>query len=874
MSKFSQIMRMIKNELAIRGATPEDLFDDADKFKSGYITYDAFNRALNYYNIRIRNQDFQELIINLADNGRISCTKFLSKMKEISKENQAKSEISFRSTTNHSNSEAALIQLQGFLSVHQLSLRDVLRPFDRLNRGLVSVNDFIRAFSSASTVQAKLIANDFKDRFSDNVRYKEIEKALLQIESNNSNNFSNSARMKPRSPIIDQVISEIIEKNITDLRQFFELHDYVNNGYVSKRVFPSIIEKAANIRLNINEISEFYDFYGVQEHVRYLPLVQEVEQGIKDKEIDKNHHYSNENGKLIDTDFLLQEMKELFYGRRVNVPTLFPYAVNGQCSRYKFLKTLSVAQKQLSVDELNAIANRFDIGNSVIDVDSFLSHFGVNGKTRNSNLQDSNIINKEQINVDEVLSDIRQHLISRNLCLRRQCELFDRLKTGQITNAQLLASIQKCGYQINDSEFDAIISRFELDRGDIDYIQICNIVDNPDIYNQQIRQIQKQQQINQRRSPKRHIYSDKETTDYNKIRKLNQSSELFDPENPKPSQMMTRELRPPPLPTLRIVAKIADITRNREVYLRDEFAERDRAKHGTVNQDDFMRVITLTSSNAKLTTNEIAEVFVYYSQKSDFFDYRSFCRDIERCNREAHQSTNPGRYQTPQAQQQQAQYENDNETDFDNEYSTLNDDIFESPQLLQAIRKYKAFLASKMLQTDDVFRRYDQNGTGYIKSMYLSSALVSAGIEMSPKETQLLFDKYSDKIIEGRFLYRKLGLRADQEKINASDIRMLLNPEFAEEEERRILFGSLSEIREKLHVRRRNAFMIFGALPSNTITPKEFNNMLLDVGIILVPKQLDALTKKYTHGDMINFDCHLFCNDCENCSLIGNRDSF
>lgn len=877
MSKFSQIMCMIKNELAIRGAIPEDIFDDVDKLKTGYISYDAFNRALNSYNIRLRNQDLQELIINLTENGQISCLKFLSKMREISKEAQNNSQSSFQSTTKRLKSEAALIQLHGFLSIHQMSLRDVLRPYDKHNRGLVSVYDFIRAFASTPSIQARLIAEDFKDQFSDNVRYLEIEKILHQIGQNNIKVSNNSSPQ--RSPLIDQVISEIVAKNITDLRQFFEEQDYVKNGYVSKRALPSIIENAANIKLDQAEIYQICNFYGVQEHVNYLPFVQEIEQRIKSKGIDNNQALTNKNGKIIDTDFLIKEMKELFYGRRVNVPTLFPYAVNGQCSRYKFLKTLSISQKQLTADELNAIADRYDIGNSVIDLNSFLSNFEVKGRIRNTSMNDSFSATKEQIDVEKVLAGIKNHLSIRRLCLRRQCELFDRLRTGKIPNVQLLASLQRCGIQIDDSEYEAIINRFEVEKGIIDYIQICDIVDNPDVYSTQLQQMRKQQEMDQRRSTIRNAQNDSETTDYLQNRKMGMSSGLFGLSDSRPNQRVRRELKPPPLQTLRIVAKIADITRNREVYLRDEFSERDRTRHGTVNQDDFMHVISLIMSATKLTTNEIAEVFLYYSQNSNSFDYLSFCRDIEKCNKEVRQNQNPEQQPTLQSRQQQNQDLQQNptindENEFDSDYSILNDDENESPQFVQTIRKYKAFLASKMIQNDDIFKNYDQSRAGYIKTAYLASALVTSGVEMLPNELQLLKDKFSDKIIEGRFLYRKLGARANQEKIKASDIRLLLNPEYAIEEQRRRLFGALSEIREKLHQRRKNAFVVFGSLPTPTISPTQFHIMLLDVGIVLIPNQIEALTKKYTNGDMKNLDWHSFCIDCEKCVLIGNRENY
>ena len=97
-----------------------------------------------------------------------------------------------------------------------------------------------------------------------------------------------------------------------------------------------------------------------------------------------------------------------------------------------------------------------------------------------------------------------------------------------------------------------------------------------------------------------------------------------------------------------------------------------------------------------------------------------------------------------------------------------------------------------------------------------------------------------------------------------------LNPEYAMEEEIRQLHSVLTEIREKLHARRKNAYMLYSKLPP-TIPPQQFSDILLDSGIILEKPQIVALIKKYTNGDMRNFVWQSFCDDCERCTLIGGR---
>lgn len=858
MMKINKIIYNIYKDLSIRGSTPEELFSDFDRYRSGSISIETFNRALISYNIRLRNQEFQELTNALGEKGRINCQKFLKKLKEVVNEVEEKGDSDISQYSSQSNCDILLKNLAHYLSIHHLTLREVLRQFDKVNRGSVTVSDFVRAFESVPSIRAKEIANIFKDRYSDFVPYLQIDKTMKMFETdglNDDNSFSQeSVTSIPKPAIAEQIIVRMVSGNMTNIRQLFEQFDPANTGFVLQRTFPRILEKARIFNITPNDYHQIYEFYGSQGQVRYLPIVEEVENRINEKESTNSKIYQGKYGEVVDTDQLIKKMQESFIDRRINISDFFEYAVNGKVDKYKFMKTLSVEYRQLSVDEINALADRFDIGNSTVDINAFLSFFQLRPKQRNAILSESTLID-ETIDVDSVLLAIKDHLSSRRLCLQRECELFDRFRKGTITNAQLLVSMQRCGLSFKNGEFDAICDEFRTKEiGVVDYVSLCSIVDVPDLYNRQIEQLQ-QEQSQKNASLRQRLYDNDDLIDDQNISSDNRNS--FATEiNKKDSSLRKREIPSPPENIMKIVAKIADITRNKDIFLHDEFEYRDRTRRGLVNNSDFYRVFDIACVPSRVKNNEIVTVYRYYSDNSDMFDYESFCRDIMKCNQEARKTQRENGINSAQMTNS---YQNDE-----------SEEINESPEFIKALRKYRANLASRMLEADDVFGKYDTLNAGYIKEENLSLAFRAANFEMTPKEIQILLDAFHDKYFDNRFLYRKLDQRAKKEKCNATEIRMLMNPEFAEAEERRELHCALIETREKLHVRRRNAYMLFSKLTTPTISPEQFNQMLLDAGIILIHTQLNALTQKYTNGDMKNFDWQAFCDDCEKCALLGN----
>jgi hypothetical protein len=111
---------------------------------------------------------------------------------------------------------------------------------------------------------------------------------------------------------------------------------------------------------------------------------------------------------------------------------------------------------------------------------------------------------------------------------------------------------------------------------------------------------------------------------------------------------------------------------------------------------------------------------------------------------------------------------------------------------------------------------------------------------------------------------------AEKEEVTPGEIRFLLNPSFALEEQTRVRMGALTEIREKLLGRRRTIGFVFAGIEADTITIAELQERLGRAGLILSKPQIEVLSVYYRKGDGL-FDWKTFRDDCEASAIVGTR---
>lgn len=761
MSRIAQILLSVKRQLAFHGATVEEMINEFDRYRSGSLTPDQLQRALNRYDVSLSRQDLQELIIEVSERGMIINRKLIQAVHQVSETDIQQAD--------HSSCDA-LLRLHKFLSIRQVSLSDLMQPYDRLKRGLIPSNEFVRALNSK---EGEIIAKEYVDKRTDMIRYAQIERDM-EIA------VSKDATKKLTIPeSVRTIVSQIVARR-GNIRDAFTAMDRVRCGKVTPQQFVSVLIQMG-VTAPQQMMRETLEFYRDDLMVQYLPIVDEVEKEHSNQKLARDEMVMTKSSGIVNTNVLIERIKTIYVARRVNVTAMFAPVCSkeGFIRKYAFLKVLAQSGADLTSDELNALADRFEVSEGVVDSKRFIAFFE----------KETSAV--PAIDAKLIIKRIKEHLTAHKMSLRKLIEKIDRTDSGEIISSQLLICLQNSGIQFRSGEFEVFQREYETSPGVIAWRRVCNDVDNDEFYTRTVA--------------------------------------------PAPQKEETKRVRPviqPPTgTTAAAVAKMAEAVRKASVDIHEDFRVLDRRGQGYVSYSDFMReMISITNA---FPVNDLKEVFQHYANGGVNFDYVSFTRDIKAAPVPAVSET-------------------------------------ASSEARKALRRYRAYIISRRLEAADIFRRFDPKATGFIGKEYVPTALRAMEIKLTDKEIAVLIEAFTDKVFPERISYRALDQAASQEKMDVAEIRILLNPQHAEEERVREIGATLCEIKQKLKSRHRTFAMIFSGVATATIPVREFFDRLLDYGIILKGVQKEALISKYADeaGAMLNWK--QLVQESESSVLIGS----
>lgn len=566
MSRIASILLTLKRDLSIHGATIDDVVNDYDKQRTGYLTYDQLQRGLSNYDVRISYQDLQDLAVQVSDGGRISVRKLLDAVRSVRPSDATR--------PVRSGCEDALIDISRELAFRQVTLSELLAPFDKQRSGVVSSADFAAAVGQRL---GDAISREYADRRTGAIRYAQVERDLGIVAAK-------EARTRRGPPhFVTAVVSQIATAG-SNLRSAFEANDRLGCGHVTPQQFIAALTRCG-ASLAHPEMNEVVEFYRDGRMVNYLPILEEVEGVRREQEATRNEMMMARTGAVINTTDVLVKVKATFERRKVDVPALFAPIMNrdGYARRYAFAKLLEQSGLDLSNDEVNAVAARFDAGDGLVDAESFVGLFRRGPR-----------VAPQGIDPDPIGERVHDYLARRRMCLRSMVERIDRMNTGEILHTHLLTCLQQCGVTFKDGEFEALAHKYEIDRGVIDWRRLCRDIDCDEYY----------------------------------TRPQAEPEPVKRPTTPK-----TREMVPPPTGQLKIlVAKMGEMVRKASIKIEDDFRAADRKGQGYVTYTDLAKEIASISNC--FTVRDMRVVYDHYVNYNHEFDYLSFCRDLQDLDQE------------------------------------------------------------------------------------------------------------------------------------------------------------------------------------------------------------------------------------------------
>jgi Ca2+-binding EF-hand superfamily protein len=303
------------------------------------------------------------------------------------------------------------------------------------------------------------------------------------------------------------------------------------------------------------------------------------------------------------------------------------------------------------------------------------------------------------------------------------------------------------------------------------------------------------------------------------------------PPEPAPTPVREPESRPPPTsPVLDRIVRVGKLAQGLRIDFETEFRRIDRLRHGYVSEAQWRTVMALFKG--RVPESELRAIYAEY-QRPDGFDYRSFVRDC---------SASPAQEAT-----------------------------VESPEFVDALRKCKAFLVSKMTTMDVLFRRYDPLGTGLAPTAVICKAFADYGMMLNQAEVSAIGDGFRDPRAPEKFSYVELERRLENVVVKREEHVPTLYEGWVTEEYKRTLSSVKTELREKLHARPRAFRRLLATVRQGAVTEREFLQALEDSGVVLLKEQKEALLNGYRIPGSGNIDFTRFSYEIENTVLVGSK---
>ncbi|OHS93298.1 hypothetical protein TRFO_11922 [Tritrichomonas foetus] len=420
MNRVDEIILQLQKIVRTRGADLNDEIRVYDRRRFGYISINQFESLLASLGLRLMPQEHravQEMFVGA--NGMIDCKKFISAVENAHHPKPQREDCS-----------TALLQLHQRISEENCTLKYLLRPYDRMNHGVISENDFLKAMGTIPA--ARIVARTFSDN--GQIDINEVDEALNKLLS------KPPEPTKTRPYSIFRTANQLIHRQI-DYWSIFTDRDRHNIGKLDIPVFAQVLV-STGIPLTNEEIQEIVDYYRVDEKVNYVNFVEDVRKaGQTQKEVLELTKPVPPEPVLED---IIETLKTICKSRKIKLASLFE-GCPPTISKYQFTHTLNNARLQISPKEIDFLAKLYEAEKDYIDYMMLVRKVDT-PKMESTALSDA----------DRTISKIRDFLQTKELILTPRFQKFDRELSGEFPVSLFNAVLSQFGCHLTEYEIETL----------------------------------------------------------------------------------------------------------------------------------------------------------------------------------------------------------------------------------------------------------------------------------------------------------------------------------------------------------------------------------------------------------------------------------
>lgn len=759
---------------------PLEVFEEYDNRKTGFLFPEVFIRALISTGFYCTNTECRDLCSKYNESGRINYRRFL-----IDCANPT--EPLMPEKTDQTNAD--LVEFGLKLKSENLAVVDVIQEYDRIRVGRVSLNNFYRAFGSSSLIQR--IARQYTDPNTNDIDYLRLNKDISYSLANRVQTISEPKSKLP--DFFDNFVRCIISRNIQLEEAFFE-YDQFKRGIITLRQFVSVLTSFL-IPLSVTQLNQLALPFTVNggEKVDYKSFVAAVDK-VKTTIINSTKPMlQTPTTKTSNPDVVLNEIKERIEARRMSLRDPFYMALDecrGHLSRQRFYKLLSYEGFKFSQADVNALDSCFLLRDGTMDIESFLNR--VEPYTPKT----------VEVDVDEVVSRLKSHLLDRQASISKYFRSFDLEDSGVVSVNQLVSAFNSVDFHPTTNELNAVLMQFGNGRY-IRWQELCKIVE-PVI---------------------------------EKTTKSMTGTSV-------PSQFIGQREEPSPQ-SISLMRKIYQAAQSYGTNLRNDMVRLDIRKCGVINSRLFRE--ELNSLPVKFTNSDFMNLTKpYFKSSTEMICYPEFCDDLEKYG--------PTKDYT-------AEVERQNFTNYYNQLKTQT--VQEMEKTDEALQILKAALICKRITPDEMFYDHDSRNTGLVPMEVVLPDFTPIKMFLTPQQMNQIVTEFKDRRQPEKFNYRRLCTALNYASPTKEQIDLVADIQKQSSGENDGVLFITNEIKNKLADRKRSVYDLFMDVQNDSVPISFFKKRIESFRIIIEENDMQKLMRKYKGNGPNQFLWKPFCRDVE-----------
>ena len=424
MTRLDEILLQLQKIAREKCMDLEEESYNYDRRKTGFLTINQFESLLASVGLRLMPNEHK-----IVADAFITPQRMIDYRKFVSAVKAAKSQQPQRADVSHE-----LLQLHKKLAEKNVTFREVVHLYDRLNRGYISENDFLQAFypSTYAVPIARAYSNNGM------IQISEVDDAINALLTRKPP----PQKIKPDS--VDKIAKQINHRQI-DYWFVFSSRDRFNSGKIDPPIFINVLT-STGITYTPQEAKELIEYYRVDDQVNYAAFINDVRRVANEERemLEKSRPPIPEP----DYEDITNHIKTICQKRKVQLSDFFQN-LPPQVTRYQFIHSLLNARLGLTQLEIEFLADHCTLESGLLQP-SLLTRNVDTPKMENTALADA----------DKAIAKIKDFLQQKELILTPRLMKFDREQSGEFPVSLINSVVSQFGLHLTEYELDTLQYKF------------------------------------------------------------------------------------------------------------------------------------------------------------------------------------------------------------------------------------------------------------------------------------------------------------------------------------------------------------------------------------------------------------------------------